>query len=1078
MKIQLKINGEWAVLPPDFYLKMMKTSPLFSDQGDFSYPFELPVEPNRHIFGPIADPMGFVRLREFHALPAEIWFEGNQVFVGQTEISGEQTFSQRGKVSFNVVSNNGAFKDMISGLNCRDVKLKDQILLGWRPSRIEWEIKAKLEGMFLKEGVSLSEASSDIYEDASVKESKYFRKGTEIDFSEMASISLPVVLHNTSEYNVDRPYPAMPYCNVRVCCKNTADKNVESTNDNEGYGYKVYEADGDNSAPSFFLMYFLDCLFGKKSLDIDYDNSNVAKLDDMNRLAFLNVYPRFDDDMQNEMQMEPEGLRTYVSDLTLTHDKESIAVKSFYYNLFASLTVTIDYTNYNVFWNDGETDSSYSPGYSYIKATEKHQVIDMSINDWREKAKVYKYNCYANGDNFPDVSVENVISDLKNAFGVVFDYNQECNFMRLHLVRDIFLDRDVLSPDCIITKEPTITRTSTNGQILSYGGEGTNFNYRMPTGVDKDGNPDPIICSDFIELSSMKRSKNDSHTYYDKNTGNAFRVKVNEETGKEPQFFAVDTYRDYKIGIYKEMSYRDHKYFDQGNEFDPSDTQVKADRDESNAETIKINFEPVVVNDIWSWDVNKGRDLAKEAFDYPESAKDQDLCVFVDAEGFNDHEKVGQYLEASKDDYLKLMRWGFLPPNELSNTIVSKTPWIEQSAEPVLSSEAEMLSFSRVDRYDDIPVRVTMKGKVRISGDNAFDITSNEHPLAKANVKYVLGFMRGPGNESGEEYGNNYDDEGNDTWSNVSVKPSFTADSIDYYGGTFDYNGIATDVNKLIDVEEAKTLVKRCFPASNVDIVNTKRLSSADKIYDNTGWGPSRNDVAPLSPQALIAGIFECAGKYYLVSIVDSDGKVISTTSYYAYLERIKGMQNNTHYPVMQLDKMVGKLFVGEYNSEGDALFYATYLLRQLTTIVKDGDGKLVIPQSSIPASFNVNELIGNGGAELDGRLSLLLDARKVKKYDDEGNPVYYDVNSHTLPSDLVARRGLVPQLLEDFLYFKAHHVKVTFPVLMSLSAINNLQLLKWNRFGDYVGLIKQVNYELTESGLRNVKVELLVANK
>ena len=893
MKIQLKINGEWAVLPPDFYLKMMKTSPLFSDQGDFSYPFELPVEPNRHIFGPIADPMGFVRLREFHALPAEIWFEGNQVFVGQTEISGEQTFSQRGKVSFNVVSNNGAFKDMISGLNCRDVKLKDQILLGWRPSKVVWTNvppRKTYEIKCLKDGWTLEKANYQNSPGLLADEPKK----VDIEFGDCGEITLPPVLFSSLKTNVDEPYPAKLYCNIRMCCANSKDKNQSEPEGNEGYGYKVMEVDRFNSAPNFFVLYFLDCLFGKDCLDVSYDNNNVMSLEDLKRLAFVNAYPFFDDDLKNQEQI-------FFTDL-----REKVSQDYSFYVLTSTMTFNVTY-NQIAYKRYGNTSMGIFHSY------EEQPVSDSIYGaDWRNNTEWYKFNCYANSKNFPDVGVTNVVQDLTNAFGVVFDYNQETNFMKLHLVRDIMKSTDVDSPSCTILAEPTLTRSSKNGQILSYGGDETDttYNCRMPIGEDMYGNPDPIVFNNFLSLSASIRRKNDTHTYYDGSTGNAFRIKVNEDTGNEPQFFKVGSYRDYKIGVVKDEFYRNHNVFNSPNVYDTNDTKEYVDRDESESEKITINFKPVIVNDVWSYLANKDKTVGVHVFDTPKSSDDQDLCVWVDAQAFNDHDGVDVYHTPSVvPDKTKDAYYNILQAFEGKDGVIHQQHFVESikpnATQQMLTNTATLLSFRRAFNVNGSDIKVDVSATVTINGDSAYNLADEEHYLAKANVGYRLGIMRGPGNKSGEDIVYNYDDEGNNSWTMTYNKPAFTADSVDNYGGVFDYNGTIS------------------------------------------------------------------------------------------------------------------------------------------------------------------------GGADVSDKLSLLLDARKVKGYDDDGNPIYFDIDNIEF-----ARRGLVPQLLEDFLYFKAHHVKVTFPVLMSLSAINNLQLLKWNRFGDYVGLIKQVNYELTESGLRNVKVELLVANK
>ena len=871
MKIQLKINGECAILPEGFSVKMVVNSPLFSEQGSFSFPFELDVNANSHIFKNVADSFGLVNLRDFHGMSAEIWYDGNRFFVGQTEIGSEQNLGG-GKISLNVVGNNSAFKDMVNSLNCRDVKLKDKLKIGWRPSKVVWNpINREYTFTSFKDGVTKESAEYNQLSPSNALEKKTLDIAPHLKDS--GTVFLPPILFNELSPNISEPYPLKAYCNVRMCCPNTKDENKQSeAQDNAGYGYKILEVDENNCAPSFYVLYFLDCLFAKDCLDINYDNSALfvdgdlgrPKYEDLCRLAFLNAYPRFDDDILNETYIPYSKLREYVGKDQCYYRVES----HMHYNLSYKEIKHVQLGNTSQgIWHTYETN----------EVTDVIPDVDGHLNSsW------YKYDCYANGENFPDVSVSNVISDLTNAFGIVFDYDQENNYMQLHLVKDIMNDNDVDMPQHIVLSRPVVVRNINKGQILSYGNnDDLNYNYRMPIGIDKYGKADPIVFDDYVSLSSSERMRTDYHTYYDRETCNAYRIRVDESTGLEPQFFEVGAYRDYKIGIVKDERFCDHRFFNTGNVYDPLNTTVVEDRDESSAEKTTINFKPVIINDVWSYIANKDKIVGVDVFDFPASSKDQDLCVWIDAEGFNNHNGVDVY-------------------NIVGNA-ESATP---QGTIELLTSKAEMMSVNKVLEVNGVEVRINMGIDVTLSGSCAFNLSDEQHYLAKANVGYTLGFMRGPGNNANEDIVYNYDGEGNDSWVSTYDKPAFTADSVDLYGQAFDYNGTLT------------------------------------------------------------------------------------------------------------------------------------------------------------------------GGADMSKRLSLLLDARKVKEYSADGTPSYFESTN-----DVFARRGLVPQLLEEFLYFKSHCMTVKIPLLMSLTQIKSLNLLKWNMFGDYKGLIKSVSYELSDSGIKDIEVELNVLN-
>ena len=105
-------------------------------------------------------------------------------------------------------------------------------------------------------------------------------------------------------------------------------------------------------------------------------------------------------------------------------------------------------------------------------------------------------------------------------------------------------------------------------------------------------------------------------------------------------------------------------------------------------------------------------------------------------------------------------------------------------------------------------------------------------------------------------------------------------------------------------------------------------------------------------------------------------------------------------------------------------------------------------------------------------RLSLKLDARKVKKYDEQGNPEYYDINSE------LANRGLVQRFLSEYLYFKEHMVKVTFEVVIGVVELLNINYLKKYKIGNYIGFINKVSFSISNEGISNCKIEMYCLNK
>lgn len=236
--IQIKINGVWIYLDEDFSISLEQSNPLFNDQGTFSFPFEIPLEPNREIFKNIADPFGDINLKDIDRMPAEIWVDGVMLYKGIIETDDEVEFEDTLPVTF--LSGNSDFKERIEDLNARDIPLDREIKLGYKV-------------------VSASTQYLNQFLDQYVFITVYLGDG----------------VMNYTESNESSPYPIKPYCNVRVCTPNDA-----------GY-YNILEAKRPYSGVCFYVLYLLDCLL--KHLNVSVGKNDLKNVEDMCRLAFFST---------------------------------------------------------------------------------------------------------------------------------------------------------------------------------------------------------------------------------------------------------------------------------------------------------------------------------------------------------------------------------------------------------------------------------------------------------------------------------------------------------------------------------------------------------------------------------------------------------------------------------------------------------------------------------------------------------------------------------------------------------------------------------------------------------------------
>lgn len=614
-RIQLKINNEWIALPEDFSLNLEQTSPMFNEQGVFSFPFEVPMEPNRHIFKNLADPFGNITLKEIDMLDAELWFDGIMLYKGKIETEEETEITDSIPLAF--ISGNGVFQNRIEGLNARDVPLDREIRLGYVVDHAT-ELRAEFPLTY--------------------------------DFPEHITM-------NYTEYNISDPYPIKPYCNVRVCTQGI-DENRNKD------GYQVLPAKRPFSGVCFYMMYWLDCLF--KHIGIGLDKDNILYMEDINRLAFF----------------------TTQCNVTHSNSKKVIPLSEI------------------------KNDDFLGKEFTFIM----HRNRDSRRYETHVETSGFEYeghDVYATNENFPDVDVENIISDLKNAFGILMTYDENANVVKLSYIKDIMKDPEIIHMPLTILSA-TLTREKPKAIRLTYGNDSdTGFNYNDYSEVK--------TYAGYKEILEDGISRNDRVCKIDLLTGNAYRVKVDKDTGYGASLFEVGGYRDYI---------------------------TDEDADEEEQSELLINFAPAIVNDVFGGGASElmyGRNAAHSS-SKPMGAN-QELAIFADVE----LRQLGDRSIYDKKEY----------------------------------------SYHRQPR-EGSSVKMTEIGYTHLICKcyEIFDTESTEKsPLRDYDAGYVVGIMRGPGNESGLEFVENYDEEGNDSFSQVAVNYTYASDICDNYGRFFDYNG-------------------------------------------------------------------------------------------------------------------------------------------------------------------------------------------------------------------------------------------------------------------------------------------------
>lgn len=322
--------------------------------------------------------------------------------------------------------------------------------------------------------------------------------------------------------NISLPYPQKKYCNVDLCIQ---DKNAKD---------RKYIKIGAKPANGicFYLLYFLDCLFHK--LQISVAENTIPSMEDMNRLALFST--------ACEYSTEVGGVSTLpLADFGVTYAKALIG---------------------------GYVESA--PEWSMAAESKKAEPL---IN-----------TMYATSKNFPDTKVSDVINGLKEAFGIVFIFDESSQQVRLLYTRDILRSDKVIKLHADVYDAVKLEQRIDGFQLSYTAGaeDDTAFHYNDYKKVD-----------DTKDYATIRKSISpyDQTLYIDKKTGNAYRVKIDEESLEDSE---------------KEMN---PSYFEVA-QFVPA--QYGDCSNEEWVEKKEIPFNPIILNDISIKKENSAEDVAPE----------------------------------------------------------------------------------------------------------------------------------------------------------------------------------------------------------------------------------------------------------------------------------------------------------------------------------------------------------------------------------------------------------------------------------------------------------------------------------
>ena len=488
--LALQINNQWAVLSEDQSVTIEENSPVWGEGNSFSFPFELDVEANRHIIGNADQLTGGSIYQALEGKSAVIYVMDIPIFYGKVSLDDEVD-TDEGRIEVTIVSSRMLFSEMIEGMNCQDVELSEEIILGEKWSTYNVQVLWQNEPVDVVRGYMPT------------------------NFMRMRN-------NGASTYNVSVPYPSAKYCNVRICYplpeeladeekgpEKELEKIVISAGDYTQKGYKnniktlfsgkyvVLDADRALSAPCFYVMYFLECLFDK--LSIQFNSGRITYEEDLNRLAFFST-----------------GCKFTEKDTGLT-ESFSVANKEY------KIKQLVDYS------------------WTYPSAYFKNISSDGGVH---AKGWFDVVQCIATSENFPKEDCSTIIASIEKAFGIRFLFDKKMSQVTPVFVRDILRHTSVKEIHAIVT-EAHKRENGVQGFVLKYSGneEDTAYNYEDYTNIQN------IEGYNNLQLSVTAFDKT---CYIDPRNMNAYRIKNDGDAQDfdtlNPALFEVGMFNQVKYG--------------------------------------------------------------------------------------------------------------------------------------------------------------------------------------------------------------------------------------------------------------------------------------------------------------------------------------------------------------------------------------------------------------------------------------------------------------------------------------------------------------------------------------------------
>lgn len=792
-------TSQFATLPDDTTITITDTSEVFASGDVWSYSFTLNVKANAHILGSVGDLHGS-RLHEvLNKRRARLWVEEIALYMGYLKLDNEAEVDEEGNIDVKFESGQKTFDQLIDGGKANQVPMFSDVPIGmalWRKRWVRYTMKLQM-------WLSVKTTGDDVA--YSVPFPYIFECDGEND--ENSTQEYPRMVYPRGEFlnretwltehinclNTDRPYdedengvPLIPFCNTALCYQkqdylrkneNGVEYEDYSSSPEPVRGYEYMPADRVNSAPNFYVIYWLRCLM--KHIGIHIEENQMMDVEDLRRLFFVNTkcnykVPKY---MRKAGITYPYGKYSYV-DYHRRLIAEQIDVRS----LVRPDECLLKSDDFEGVFDDLPT-FIINPDNATLTAhvVEVHDLTEDEQQEYIDKNNLLHW-AYAKSDCFPDVDISEAIKAIENVAGVRFLFSDDYKRVRIVLLRNIFRSKEVQDIKCDVIKDVK-TDNNIRGFRLTYGNtEDTHFYYK--------GFADMLP-----HKKKLWQEKTDEHDYSHWDLNAVYSEIINKVTAfNKTCYVTPDTGNAYGVKVDKNAKRYEELHpsmFEFAGFMDAEDGDCTGEED--TIKTIEMGFTPAIMNDL-NMEEERNKDLTDDQ-------RKQRFALFVeetmrprrpdlkDGQDYNDPtaEYSIQRLYA-EDSPASRMRGddGVIKPGEFC---IASDSYAE-----IKNYEGDL--YFKPKFIHPMHLKCSAKGHINEGyrlylQDNFEPNDDGISPIENHDWGLTLGIMRGSGSDAGVKYWPDPSDyEGNDTWevmagSSVTMHP----DTCDSYGREWDYNG-------------------------------------------------------------------------------------------------------------------------------------------------------------------------------------------------------------------------------------------------------------------------------------------------